>query len=146
MKDEKLHKPGDAAERLAELRSGKKPAESTEEAGLPNDEESKDKAFSMVSADRLQKVMLELRFKTDDADAFPYSYLTRARFNPSTGILLRFLECEVKITGRNLRPLYSGLVAQRVAFIQEKDEMYAEAEGATAGTVVTRIAVEERKE
>jgi hypothetical protein len=146
MKDEKSPGPGDAATRLAELRSGKKPAESAEDAGLPNDEESKDKAFSMVSADRLQKVMLELRLKTADADAFPYSYLVRARFNPSKGILLDFGVAEVRISGQNLRPIYAGLVAQRVAFIQEMDEMYAEAEGATAGTVVTRIEVKERKE
>jgi len=52
----------------------------------------------------------------------------------------------VRISGQNLRPIYAGLVAQRVAFIQEMDEMYAEAEGATAGTVVTRIEVKERKE
>jgi hypothetical protein len=90
--------------------------------------------------------MLELRLKTADADAFPYSYLVRARFNPSKGILLDFGVAEVRISGQNLRPIYAGLVAQRVAFIQEMDEMYAEAEGATAGTVVTRIEVKERKE
>jgi hypothetical protein len=144
MKDEKIPRSGDAATRLAELRAGKKPLESTEEAGLLDDEESEHKAFSTVSADRQQKIMLELRFKTDNAEAFPYSYLVRAKFNPTNGILLDFGVAEVKISGLNLRPLYAGLVTQRVAMIPEVDELYAEAEGATAGTVVTRIEVEEK--
>jgi hypothetical protein len=146
MKDEKFPKTSDAATRLSELREGKKPAESASDADSLDAEESKDKAFSMVSADRLQKVMLELRLKTNDADAFPYSYLVRARFNPSTGIHLDFGVAEVRITGENLRPIYAGLVAQRVAFIQEMDELYAEAEGRADGTVVTKIEVKERKE
>jgi hypothetical protein len=146
MKDEKFHKPGDAAERLSELRSGKKPAESASETESLDAGESEGKGFSTISPDRQQKVMLELRFKTDDAEAFPYSYLVRARFNASKGILLDFGIAEVRILGLNLRPLYAGLVTQRVAMIPEVDELYAEAEGRTDGTVVTRIVVEERKE
>ena len=87
--------------------------------------------------------MLELRFKTDDAEAFPYSYLTRARFNASNGILLDFAVAVVKISGQNLRPLYAGIVAQRIAFVQEVDDLYAEATAAPATTVVTQIEVKE---
>jgi hypothetical protein len=137
MSGDKIHKPGDAAERLAELRSGKKPLEPAETIDDVD-------TFSTMSADRQQKVMLELRFKTDDAEAFPYSYLVRAKFNPGKEILLDFGVAEVRISGLNLRPLYAGLVAQRVAMIPEVDELYAEAEGATAGTVVTRIEVKEK--
>jgi len=144
MSGDKYHKPGDAAERLAELRSGKKPAETVSGVESLDAEEAEHKAFSTISADRQQKVMLELRFKTDDAEAFPYSYLVWAKFNRSEGILLDFGVAEVRISGLNLRPLYAGLVAQRVAMIPEVDELYAEAEGAKDGTVVTRIEVKEK--
>jgi hypothetical protein len=139
MSDDKFRKTSDAATRLAELREGKKPLEPTEEEG---DVE----AFSTISADGQQKVMLELRFKTDDAEAFPYSYLVRAKFNRSEGILLDFGVAEVRISGLNLRPLYAGVVTQRVAMIPEVDELHAEAEGAASGTVVTRIEIKEPEE
>jgi hypothetical protein len=137
MKDDKSPGPGDAATRLAELRAGKKPLEPAENIDDVD-------TFSTMSADRQQKVMLELRFKTDDAEAFPYSYLVRARFNPSNGILLDFGVAEVRISGLNLRPLYAGLVTQRVAMIPEVDELHAEATLAKDATIVTRIEVKEK--
>ena len=85
--------------------------------------------------------MLELRFKTADAEAFPYSYLVRAQFNPSTGIELDFSACTVRIAGRNLRPLFAALVAQRVAVVTEVDELHAEAALDPGATVVTRLEV-----
>jgi len=139
MSDDKFRKTSDAATRLAELREGKKPIEPTEEEGDVD-------AFSTISADRQQKVMLELRLKTDDAQAFPYSYLVRARFNPTNGILLDFGVAEARISGLNLRPLYAGLVAQRVAVIQEMDELHAEASVPPEATVVTRIEIMEPEE
>jgi hypothetical protein len=144
MKDEKLHKPGDAAERLAELRAGKKPAESTSDSDLLEAGESEEKAFSTVSADRMQKIMLVLWFKDGNAAAKPYSYLAGIDFNPTEGIVLDFVSSEVKITGLNLQPLFDALAAQRVQSIQEMDELYAEADGEMDGTVVTRIEVKEK--
>jgi hypothetical protein len=146
MKDEKFHKPGDAAERLAELRAGKKPAYSASEPDLLDTIESEEKAFSTVSADRMQKIMLVLWFKDGNAAAKPYSYMAGIDFDPSKEIILDFVSSEVRITGRNLRPLFDALAAQRVQSIWEMDELYAEAEGAKDGTVVTRIEVKERKE
>jgi hypothetical protein len=146
MSGDKFRKPDNAATRLSELREGKKPAGPATEADSLDSEDSEHKAFSTISADRQQKVMLELRFKTDDAEAFPYSYLVRAKFSRSEGILLDFGVAEVRISGLNLRPLYAGLVTQRVAMIPEVDELYAEAEGAATGTVVTKIVVKEREE
>ena len=143
MKEDKSGKPGDAAVRLAELRRGKR-GEASEPAHQPESPESEnedEQAYSTRSVDRHQKSMLELRFKTDDAEAFPYSYLTRAKFNASTGILLDFAVAEVQISGRNLRQLYTDIVAQRQAFVQEVDELYAEATAAPSATMVTRIEV-----
>jgi hypothetical protein len=141
MKDEKFPRPGDAAERLAELRSGKKPAEAASEADLLDAEASEHKAFSTVSADRMQKIMLVLCFKNGNAAAKPYSYLAGIDFNPSKGIVLDFVSSEVKITGLNLKPLFDALSAQRVQSIQEMDELYAEATGTPTETVVTRIEI-----
>jgi|GEM_PF-6375760 len=139
MTDDKLKKPSDAAARLAELREGKKPAE----PALLETEESEeaDKAFSTVSADRQQKIMLVLWFKNGNATAKAYSYLAGIDFNPSAGIVLDFVGCEVRITGRNLQPLFAGLAAQRIQSIHEMDDLYAEATATPATTVVTRIEV-----
>jgi hypothetical protein len=144
MKDDKFPGSSDAATRLAELRSGKKPAESASEAELLEAEESEEKAFSTVSADRMQKIMLVLWFKNGNAASKPYSYLAGIDFNPTTGIVLDFVNSEVKITGRNLKSLFVALSAQRVQSIREMDEFYAEAEVAATATVVTRIEVKEK--
>ncbi|HEX4610134.1 MAG TPA: hypothetical protein VH092_18215 [Urbifossiella sp.] len=143
MTDDKYRRPGDAASRLAELREGRRFAEPPL-AEAEEIEEEAGESFSMRSADRSQKVMLELRFKTDDATALAYSYLVRADLDPSLGILLDFSAYEVRIDGRNLRPLFSGLVAQRVAVVTETDELQAEAAIPKDPTVVTKIDVREK--
>jgi hypothetical protein len=134
---------GEASRRLSELRGGPKPnpLEPISEPVLPEAEEVAGDSFSTLSADRIHKVALELRFLTGDATAFPYSYLVRSDLMRSEGIILDFAGTEVRITGRNLRPLFSGLVAQRVAFVEEQDELYAEANGQPNSTVVTAITV-----
>ena len=55
--------------------------------------------------------------------------------------MLDFGVAEARISGLNLRPLYAGLVAQRVAMIPEVDELHAEASATSEATVVTRIEV-----
>ncbi len=45
-----------------------------------------------------------------------------------------------------IQPGGPGVVAQRIAFVQEKDDLYAEATAAPGATVVTRIEVVEQKE
>src|SRR5580698_3901134 len=123
MSDEKIRKPSDAAARLAELREGKKPAAPGEAPAILEAEEVDEEAYSTVSADRQQKIMVVLWFKTGNATAKPYSYLTGIDFNPSTGIVINFVESDVRITGRNLEPLFAALTAQRVQSIQEMDDL-----------------------
>ncbi|HEX4613237.1 MAG TPA: hypothetical protein VH092_33935 [Urbifossiella sp.] len=145
MTDDSYRRPGDPAARLSELRSEKRWAdpppvaeEVEEEGGGPGE------SFSMRSADRRQKVMLEFRRKTGDATALAYSYLVRADLDPSGSIVLDFAAYVVQIEGRNLRPLYSGLVVQQVAVVAEVDEIQAEATVPRDKTVVTRIEVREK--
>ena len=144
MTDEKYRRPADAASRLAELREGGKKAAEIPLVEADEVSEETGESFSTLSADRHQKVMLELRQKTGDSTALAYSYLVRARFNPSNGIHLDFSVVEVQITGRNLRPLFAGIVAQRVAVVNEVDELQAEALAPKEGTVVTRIEVQKK--
>jgi hypothetical protein len=132
----------DAARRKAEMRP--EPAEPS----APETEEEIDfapeadkEAYSILSADRLRKVMVEFRLLTGNAKALAYSYLVCADFNPSEGIKLDFSGYDVTISGRNLRPVFEGLVAQRIAVIREMDELHAEAEHLSDTTVVTKIEI-----
>ena len=146
MTDDRTRNRGDAASRLAELRGGGRTIAEEPEEPMALEVEEEGASFSTLSADRQQKVMLELRFKTGNAKALAYSYLVGIDFDPSEGIMLNFSGHEVRISGRNLRPLFSGLVSQRVAAVQEMDDLYVEAASAPAATVVTRILVTEPKE
>lgn len=100
-----------------------------------------DESYSVLSADRAQKAMCEFRLKDGNAVALAYSYLVKAEFDPSLGIELDFSAHVVKLTGKNLAPVFSGLVAQRVAVVRELDELQAEAALGEAATVVTGISV-----
>jgi hypothetical protein len=136
----------DSARRLAELRQGKPepcgaagPADG--EDGIEFEQEGPYQAFSFISADRQQKQMVEFRFLTGNAKALAYSYMVSAAFDPSEGIKLDFSGYAVAITGRHLRPLYNGLVAQRTAVVREMDPLQAEANLGDKATVVTGIKI-----
>lgn len=101
-------------------------------------------AFSLVSPDRRQKLMLELRFKTGNATALAYSYLVSVTLDPSQALVMDFSGYEVTLSGQNLRPLFAALVAQRVAVVRETDGLHAEALLPQGVTVVTGIEVTPR--
>lgn len=98
-------------------------------------------AFGWLRGIRDRAIFLELRRKDGSIIAYPYHWLGPAEFNPSEGITLKFGVATVKITGRNLnaqiRPnvrLFSGLMRQRVIWIQEADR--AAAMAAERGAVI----------
>jgi hypothetical protein len=97
--------------------------------------------FSVLSADRMQKVMCEFRLRGGNAVALAYSYLVKAEFDPSNGIDLDFSSHQVRLTGNNLAPVFAAVVSQRVAVVTEVDDLHAEAEFGPDATVVTGIAV-----
>jgi len=136
----------DAARRLAELRHGP-PEPATEETadGMEfESEEGEDNsaaAFSMISADRQRKIMVEFRMLAGNSKALAYSYLVGADFDPSKGIQLDFSGYAVTIEGRNLRSGYNGLISHRVAVVREMDELQAEANVPADEVVVTKIEV-----
>jgi hypothetical protein len=98
-------------------------------------------AFSLISADRHQKTMLEFRLLDGNAFALAYAYLVGIQFNPSMEIQMDFSGYQVHLTGRNLRPLFDALVAQRVASIHQMDDLQARANLPETATVVLQIEV-----
>ena len=100
----------DSARRLAELRQGREEPIPPENAdGLEFEPEETNAAFSILSADRMHKLMVEFRLLGGNAKGLAYSYMVAADFDPSEGIKLDFSGYAVQITGRNLRPLFDGL-------------------------------------
>lgn len=84
--------------------------------------------FGLLRGIRERAIMLELRRKDGVVEAFPYTYLSHARFDPSDGIELHFGGKVVTIKGRNLgaevRPnvrLFDAILRHRVPFVQEAD-------------------------
>src|ERR1700679_2545311 len=102
----------DAARRLAELRKGREDPDAPEEAEeLELEPVEENRAFSILSADRQHKLMVEFRLLGGNAKALAYSYLVAADFDPTVGIRLDFSGYTVAITGRNLRGLFDALVS-----------------------------------
>jgi len=143
--NDKLPSKNDPAKRLAELRQGRpdNAAQEPEEEGQfaeGEPEQEVSKAYSQISADR-RKEMVDFRFQNGNAKARAYSYLVGVDYDPSEGIRLDFSGYEVIIKGRNLWPLYAGLVAQRVAVVREMDAFQAAASMPESATVVTGITI-----
>jgi opacity protein-like surface antigen len=117
-------------------------AEPEEDSPEP-DVEMPGKCYSLVSSDRQRKLMLEFRFRTSDSTALAYTYLLGVYFNPSKGITLDFGGKSVQVTGRNLRPLYDAIVAQRVAWIREVESRHAEITAEDGAGVIKGIVVQD---
>ncbi|HEX3146655.1 MAG TPA: hypothetical protein VHR66_01045 [Gemmataceae bacterium] len=141
MKDDGFRGRFDPEKRLADLRGEGKNNTADDEDIFEAEPDSGTDAFSVISADRQQKIMVEFRFKDGNAKARAYSYCVGIDYNPSEGIKMDFGEQEVRLSGRNLEPLFAGLVSQRVAVVREMDKLHAEAIVPEKNTVVTRIEV-----
>jgi hypothetical protein len=132
----------DAARRAAQLRqeaAGAAVAGAEDDPQFEPDIETE--AYSMISADRQRKIMVEFRMLDGNRKARAYSYLVGIDFNPSEGIIADFSGETVAISGRNLLPLLDGLVSQRIAVVREMDELHAEANLPKDATVVTKIEI-----
>ena len=86
--------------------------------------------FGILRGNKERSVMLDLRLKNGQREAFAYAILERVSFDPSDGLTLRFLGTVVKLTGRNLtQPTSTGLHLlevlhrHRVSWIAELEEV-----------------------
>lgn len=89
----------------------------------------------------LSSVQLELDFvfRTGDHHAFPYAHLLCLHFDASGTIALTFTGHEVTIEGRNLGPLYTGILHHNVECVFEAGSRHAEF--SESETVVEKISV-----
>lgn len=83
-------------------------------------------AFGWLANERDRAVMIEFRHANGDITALAYPLLESVKFNPSTGITLRFSGVTAKITGTNLNSevqpgsrLFEGITRHRVVWVQE---------------------------
>jgi hypothetical protein len=141
MKEGFLSKYGSSGSRAESRQDSAEDAATETEDGLEFEPETPSDAFSLVSADRHRKVMLELRMLDGNSKALAYSYLVAVDFDPSEGIRMDFSGYTVAIHGRNMRPLFDGLVSQRVAVVREMDAIQAEATAAPGAAIVTAIEI-----
>jgi len=104
-------------------------------------------SFGYLRGIRDRSIMLELRFRTGDVEAFPYTALSRISFSRSDGITLHFGGTLVRITGQNLdtevRPnlrLLAGILRNRVTWVSEVGPTTESS--ALAGPCVERIQID----
>lgn len=73
----------------------------------------------VVRRDAGTTLMLDLALRTGERHALPYSYLTGCSMDKEGSLVLRFVDQEVIIRGRNLGPVYSGVVSHTARCIAE---------------------------
>ena len=117
---------------------------------LPSDEEECP-AFGYLRGIRDRSLSLEFRFADGNCQAFPYSWLGPLIYNPSAGLLLKFvgdLIYLVLIEGTNLNTLVNGSVSlsdrgiqrHRVAWVREMNRQQTQQAG-KGEVVIDRIRI-----
>ena len=97
--------------------------------------------YSKLRGPQSVAFMLELRAAAGDSNGFDYGLLSRCTFNRSDGVTLYFAGATVTIHGKNLRPLFEGILTHRVLWVAVAAEPEKVARDPDA-TVVTAIEVE----
>lgn len=97
-------------------------------------------AFVLESDHHGRAIELDVRLRTNDRYAWPYSYKTCIKFDVSGEIIINFTTHTLILTGRNLAPLYDGLIKHEVTQIREHDTEYDDL--AENATLISSIRVE----
>jgi hypothetical protein len=109
-------------------------------------DEDECRAFGYLRGIGDQARSLEFRFANGNREAFPYTWLGPAKYNPSAGLLLKFvgdLVYLVLIEGSNLNTLMHnavslyerGILRHRVTWVREMARQELENEGEGEATV-----------
>ena len=91
-----------------------------------------------------QALLLDVRQANGDRYAFPYSYMIWAKYERSVGLYIRFSSHTVLLNGRTLKPIYDGILQQRVEFVQEEHPGHDA--GSEAEPFINAITVSEAEE
>ena len=78
-----------------------------------------DRYFGFDRQENGRALMFELRTRDGKRSALPYSYMTRADFDPDKGIEIYVSNVVVTIRGRNIEDIYSYLLQNRLTWIRE---------------------------
>jgi|GEM_PF-5532933 len=118
---------GEAAYRLEDDPEAMATAETVETpSGVPGDGPVETDHGCLVTISGGLATMLDLRFRDGRRQAFPYSYLSQASYDPSAGITLRFASASVSVTGRALLPVYQAITNQTAIAIVESPSAFDE--------------------
>jgi hypothetical protein len=96
----------------------------------PAGDEDECRAFGYLRGIRDRALALELRFANGNSESFPYTWLGPVRYDPSAGLLLKFvgdLVYQVLLDGSNLNALVNnsvslydrGILRHRVTWVRE---------------------------
>ena len=107
--------------------------------------------FGYLRGIRDQALSLEFRFANGNREAFPYSWLGPATYNPSAGLLLKFvgdLVYLVLLEGSNLNAVVNGAVSlydrgiqrHRITWVREMTRQQAQ-QAADGEVTVERIRI-----
>jgi hypothetical protein len=120
--------------------------QSRSERSVPTEEADREEAedflcYAKLRGMRAVAFMLELRTIAGDSDGFDYGLLSRCTFDRSVGLTLYFAGGTVTISGKNLRPLFEGILTHRVLWVAVAMDM-ATASRDPEATVVTAIEID----
>ena len=62
--------------------------------------------------------MVDFEISNGEAIVLPYGYFISAYFTNNSTLQVKFNNWEVTITGRNLRPIYKGIVRQKLKYVR----------------------------
>lgn len=81
--------------------------------------EEEGKYFGFDRQENGRALMFELRTRDGKRSAYPYSYMTRAEFNPNGGIAIFVSSAVVEIKGRGLEAIFTYLLQNRLTWVKE---------------------------
>lgn len=105
--------------------------------------EEEGKYFGFDRQENGRALMFELRTRDGRRSALPYSYLTRADFDPDKGIEIYVSNVVVVVKGRDLGTIYSYLLQNRLTWMRED---FSDTDLGEDGVFVESLEVKERME
>lgn len=105
--------------------------------------EVESKYFGFDRQENGRALMFELRTRDGRRSALPYSYLTRADFDPDKGIEIYVSNVVVVVKGRDLGTIYSYLLQNRLTWVREDS---SDTDLGEDGVFVESLEVKDRSE
>lgn len=80
--------------------------------------------YSLGNGKNWRGIMFSIRHKTGNRTAYPYAYIQKISYDPSTGIVVELPEETIVLRGSNLQEVYMGLLNQIIHELYELDPTY----------------------